>query len=106
MRLLVAVTMSLIAGAASAGGVVPQAGEPDVLYIGNGWPSNLSNGCFDRGECQLPESLKTTKHNPAGNVGVRGIPSMGAGYGCSGAVQGVGDISRMYDIVSRCINGG
>ncbi len=106
MRLLVAVTMGLMAGAASAGGVVPQAGQPDVLYIGNGWPSNLSNGCFDRGECQLPELPKTTRHYPVGMPGNVGIPGMGAGYGCSGAVQGVGDISRMYDIVSRCINGG
>ena len=107
MRLFIALTMSLTAGAALAGGVMPQTDQPDILYIGDGWPPNLTNGCLDRGECRLPELPKTVRHAyPVGMPRNGGIPGMGAGSGCSGAVQGVGDIRQMYDIVSRCISGG
>ena len=106
MRLLVfALTMSLVTGAAWADGIAPQADQPDVVYIGDGWPANLTNGCVDRGECKLPEFPKAVRHDyPVA------IPSKGGGFGggadCAGAVHGVGDIRQMYDNVSRCLGGG
>jgi hypothetical protein len=107
MRLLVALMVSLMAGAASADGVAPRSDVPDVVYIGEGWPANLTNGCFDRGECQLPEIAKAAK--PANPVG-RTITGRGfldsAGSGCSGALHAGGDIAAAYATVARCLNGG
>jgi hypothetical protein len=105
MRLLVvALTMSLLTGAAWSGGIAPQADQPDVVYIGDGWPANLTNGCVDRGECKLPEFPKVVRPSyPSAMPGSRGF---GSGTDCTGAVQGVGSIRQMYDIVTRCISGG
>jgi len=103
VRLLLALTMSLMASMASAAGVVPEAAAPDVVYIGDGWPASLTNGCADRGECQLPDLPKTVRHAyPAALPGKSGF---GGGRDCTGAAQGVGDIRTMFDAVSRCIGG-
>jgi len=94
--------MSLLTGAAWADGIAPQANQPDVVYIGEGWPADLTNGCVDLSECKLPELPKAVRHDYP-----RAMPGGGfGGFGCAGAVQGVGGIRQMYDIVSRCINGG
>lgn len=107
MRLLVTLVVSLMAGAASADGIAPRSDAPDVLYIGGGWPANLTDGCFDRGECQLPEIAKAVRPAPVGRtITGRGFPGGGAGSGCSGALQPGGDIAAAYATVARCLNGG
>ena len=64
MRPLIAFMMGLTAGVAFAGEIAPRADAPDVVYIGEGWPADLTNGCFDRGECQLPEVTEAAKRTP------------------------------------------
>ena len=50
MRLLLAVAVTFLAGAAWAGdGIVPETDKPDVVYIGEGWAPSLKDGCLDRG---------------------------------------------------------
>src|ERR1700736_2436796 len=55
VKLLLAVSLVLGAGVAWGRGVVPAADQPDVVYIGDGWPASLTNGCLDRHECELPK---------------------------------------------------
>jgi hypothetical protein len=104
MRLLVALLVTLSAGAAlAADGVVPEADKPDVVYIGEGWAPSLTNGCADRGACKLPELPKTERRG-----GAVAIPPNGFNFGgrdCTGSLQGVAGIRQMYDLVSRCIGG-
>jgi len=55
-----ALTLALLASPAAASDsdrmivVVPEANYPDVVVIGNGWPSSMTNGCLDRHECAAP----------------------------------------------------
>ena len=103
MRLLIAFMMGLTAGVAFAGEIAPRADAPDVVYIGEGWPAGLTNGCFDRGECQLPEVTEAAKRTP--QVG-RSVVGKGFSGGCSGALQAGGDVAAAYATVARCLNGG
>ena len=102
MRLLVTFMISSMAGAAYAGAITPRSDAPDVVYIGEGWPADLTNGCFDRGECKLPETTAGTRTPPAG----RSVFGIGVGSGCSGALQAGGDVSAAFASVARCLNGG
>jgi hypothetical protein len=106
VRVLVAFTMIAMASSAFAGGVAPESDKPDVLYIGEGWSPDLSDGCVDRGECKLPELPRAAGHaGPVAMPGKAGIFGRGS-RDCSGAVGGIGDIRGMFDTVSRCITGG
>jgi hypothetical protein len=103
MRLLLTLAASLLAGVASAAdAIAPEADKPDVVYIGEGWAPNLKDGCLDRGECKLPAFPKAERRD-----GAVAIPGKAFNFGrdCTGSLQGVADIGRMYDLVSRCIGG-
>ena len=102
MRLLIAVTLAMLAGTASADEVItPEAGKPDVVYVGKGWPTNLKDGCVDRGECQLPVLSQARRSLPSATRSGGSVLNRG---NCSGAVQGVRDIASMYQLVTGCIN--
>jgi hypothetical protein len=103
MRLLLAVAVTFLAGAAWAGdGIVPETDKPDVVYIGEGWAPSLKDGCLDRGECKLPELPKAERHS-----GPFAIPGKNLNFGrdCTGSLQGVAGIRAMYDAVARCVGG-
>jgi hypothetical protein len=40
--------------------IQPSARFPSNSYIGEGWPSNFTDGCLDRGACRLPRSGEET----------------------------------------------
>jgi len=106
VRHLIALALILFGGSAWADEVItPEAGKPDVVYIGKGWPSNFSDGCADRSECQLPLLRKDEQRvYPTARTGKGSFAGIGGGD-CSGAVQGVSDIASMYQVVTRCVTG-
>ena len=106
MRLLATFTVVMLTAPAWADDnvvITPEAGKPDVVYVGKDWPANFTDGCVDRGECKLPE-LEAERGLPTASRGKGGFVG-GSGGDCSGAVQGTRDIAGMYQLVTRCIAG-
>jgi hypothetical protein len=104
VKLLVAVSLVLGASLAWGRGVVPAAGQPDVVYIGDGWPASLTNGCLDRHECDLPK-IRAGESDKRAAVSVGPSPPDKAAWSrCMAKAELEKDPARSLDILAKCSN--
>jgi hypothetical protein len=80
--------------------IQPSVRFPSNSYIGEGWPSNLTDGCYDRGTCRLPEM------GEAVTVAATDVPDKGsAGRNCHPSYSGACVPSVPGDLDCDHLNG-